>query len=514
MATPRTFTPPWSAVRLRSQSLTYLMMIAWAVANTAAQDDAAMSHDDFYWIGEQNKASIIMLAEEGVVTKTLAATIAQSVTQVLAERAKPGAARPTDYLKIEKAMIKVAGPEVTRIHSGRSRQDLGQTSRRCHLRGALLVTYGSFIDARETLLQMANRHPNAILPFYTHGVQAQPTTLGHYLGGYLEALSRESDRYQQAWTRLNLSPLGGGAGATSSFPVNRLRLAELLGFDGLVVNAFDSGHISIQDLGVELCSIAASGALTLSMFSADLTVQYTDPTPWFRFAEEKTGVSSIMPQKRNPYLLERFREHTSVVTGKTVTFYLACNNVMSGMNDYKSGMPFEVTQASGDLYREFSTMLQALDFDPERALQEVNNDYSMTTELADMLQREAEVPFRVGHHFASNLVTYARKEKLKPAQIPFKDAQQLFVAAAKEYGIEGALPLTEAQFRRALTPENMVQSAKPIGGPQPDEVARMLVGERERLKADRAWLAARWAKLKEAANKRDAGVARLLSTSQ
>ena len=183
---------------------------------------------------------------------------------------------------------------------------------------------------------------------------------------------------------------------------------------------------------------------------------------------------------------------------------------MSGMNDYKSGMPLEVTKASGDLYREFSAMLQALVFDPERALQEVNNDYSMTTELADMLQRDAEVPFRVGHHFASELVTYGRKNKLKPAEIPFDQARQLFLAAAKEYGLEGALPLTEAQFRRALTPENMVQSAKPIGGPQPKEVARMLAAERERLKADRAWLAATRAKLDEAAKKRDAGIARLL----
>ena len=482
-----------------------------AVATIFAGTAAAQTRDSFYWIGEQNKASVIMLAEKGIVTKELAAKIAQSVTQVIAEGGKPGAARSTDYLKIEETMIRIAGPDVTRIHSGRSRQDLGQTTRRLHLREAVLTTFGQFIEARETLLRMTERDVNAILPFYTHGVQAQPTTLGHYFGGYLEAMSRGSDRYKEAWARLNLSPLGGAAGGTSSFPIDRPRLAELMGFDGLVVNSFDSGQISNQDLGVEMSSLAASSALTLSMFAADLTQQYADPYPWFQFADGKTTGSSIMPQKRNPRLLENFHEATSTVIGKAVTYYLQANNVVSGMNDYKSEMPLEATRATGSLYRDFAEMLNALVFFPGRALEEVNGDYSVTTELADILQRDAEVPFRVGHHFASDLVTYGRSNKMKPAEIPYNEAQRLFTSASKHFGIESAkLPLSEAQFRRALTAENMVASAKPIGGPQATEVARMLAAERERLQADRAWLAATRAKLDEAAKKRDAGVAQLI----
>jgi argininosuccinate lyase len=488
------------------------LLAAAASGGATAQQDRAQVRDSFYWIGEQNKASIIMLVEQRIVTKELAAKIAQSVTQVIADGAKPGAPRSGDYLKIEESMIRIAGPEVTRIHSGRSRQDLGQTTRRLHLREALLATFGKFIEARETLLQMAERDTNAILPFYTHGVQAQPTTLGHYLGGYLEAMSRGADRYKEAWTRLNLSPLGGAAGGTSSFPVDRVKLAELMGFDGLVVNSFDSGQISNQDLGVEMSSLAASSALTLNMFAADLTQQYADPYPWFQFAEGKTTGSSIMPQKRNPRLLENLHEAASAVIGKAVTYYLQANNVVSGMNDYKSETPLEATLATGNLFRDFAEMLQSIVFSPERALAEVNGDYSVTTELADILQRDAEVPFRVGHHFASDLVTYGRSNKLKPTEIPYQEAQRLFTVASNHFGIEGAkLPLTEVQFRRALTAENMVTSAKPIGGPQAAEVARMLGNERARLNADRAWLAATRAKLDEAAKKRDAGVAQLAS---
>ena len=274
------------------------------------------TNDAFHWLNEQNKASLIMLTEERIITKELGAKIAGSLKQVIADGAVPGAARSRDYLVVEADLIKIGGPEVSRLHSGRSRQDLGQTSTRLMLRDAFLTTYGQFIDARATLLAMAEKTPHAVLPFYTHGVQAQPTALGHYLGGYLQAMTRSSDRYKQAWARLNLSPLGGAAGGTSSFPVNRARLAELLGFDGVIVNSFDAGQISNQDNGVELSTVAASGALTVSMFAADLTLQYADPEPWFQLTEgTQTGISSIMPQKRNPTGLEQLHLTTSTVTG-------------------------------------------------------------------------------------------------------------------------------------------------------------------------------------------------------
>ena len=474
---------------------------------------AAATNDAFHWLNEQNKASLIMLADERIITKNLAAKIAGSLTQVIADGAVPGAARSRDYLVVEADLIKLGGPEVSRLHSGRSRQDLGQTSTRLMLRDGFLTTYGQFIDARATLLAMAEKNPHAILPFYTHGVQAQPTALGHYLGGYLQAMTRSSDRYKQAWARLNLSPLGGAAGGTSSFPVNRARLAELLGFDGIIVNSFDAGQIANQDNGVELSTVAASGALTVSMFAADLTLQYADPEPWFQLTEgTQTGISSIMPQKRNPTGLEQLHLTTSTVTGQAVTYLIQANNVTSGMGDYKGDQPLQVVRSLGRMYLDFNNMLKAFVFNPERALREVNSDYSMTTELADILQREAEVPFRVGHHFASEVVTYGRGHHLTPAEIPYDVAQKLFGEAWKAFGKDNErLPLTEPQFRRALSGENMVESAKPVGGPQKSEVVRMLAAERARLQADRDWLAGIRLRLDDATKKRDAGVAALLA---
>jgi len=481
------------------------------LTSAASAADLTAPRDNFYWLNEQNKASVIVLKEEGIISKPLAGTIARSLQQVILRGEQPGAPRPTDYLQIEAEMITIGGAEVSRIHSGRSRQDLGVTTTRLNLREALLDTYAQFIDARQSLLELAQAHLDELLPFYTNGVQAQPTTVGHYLGGYVQALTRGSDRYQQAWARLNLSPLGGGAGATSSFPLNRPRLAELLGFDGIVVNSFDSGQIAPQDLGVEISFLAASGALTLSMLSADLTVQYADPQPWFQLKEgDQTGISSMMPQKRNPSGLTRLHATSSTVVGEAMSYLVQSNNVMAGMADYKGGMPLQAIRSTGIMYRDFGKLIRALEFHPQRAAEEVNNDYATTTELADTLQRDANVPFRVGHHFASELVSYGREHKLKPSEIGFHVAQQLFKEASESSEFAGSsLPLSETHFREALSARHMTHAAKPVGGPQQQEVTRMLQLEQKRILNDREWLATVRAKLERAAKLRDKELARL-----
>jgi argininosuccinate lyase len=462
-------------------------------------------HDAFYWLSQVNKASAVMVTETGIVPPALGKTIAVSVAQVIADADAKPALRSGDYLAVEPLMIAVGGPDVTRLHSGRSRQDIGATTRRLTQREQLLTAMDSLSKARQAILDLAAKNPDAIVPAYTWGVQAQPVSFGHWMLAYTEALQRDAQRLKNAYAATNMSPLGAAALGTSSFPVDRKRLAQLLGFDGVIENSLDANQVSPIDTGVDIVGVAASTALVVSTLCADIEAQYRMATPFLVLTEgELTSISSIMPQKRNPSSLQAIRITASDTVGDAQTFFLKSHNVPAGMGDYKGGDPEEALRDMGSMFDQLAAMVGELNFNAKRAAEEVAADWSATTELADTLQREGGVPFRVGHDFASDLVEFGRANGYKPAGIKYADAQRIFVSSAARFGFQNTkLPLDEKTFKRVLTAENMVAVSKGMGGPQPAEVARMMADQRAALAADRAWTMGRRTALDDATKARD-----------
>ena len=466
------------------------LALALVPAGAAAQGE----RDDFDRLGQINKASIVMLAEAGLVPPPLAATIAAGIAQVIAEQGEPGSRRSSDYLVFEERLVEVAGRGASRLHTGRSRQDIGSTSRRLALRAALLATYESILAPRDALLALAEQHTGTVIPGYTHGVQAQPTSLAHYLLAFAAALERDAGRLEEAYARLNRSPLGAAALGTSGFPIDRERLAALLGFGGVLENSYDANHVSSVDSKTELASALAISAIGVGQFSEDVQVQYHDPAPWLLLDRSLTGISSIMPQKRNPIALERLRQVASTVVGDAQTVFLTAHNTSTGMIDYRGAdQVLETTEKARRMYALYADVVGGLVVDPARSLAEVDADYATMTEVADTLLRHAEVPFRVGHHYASEITEYGRAHGKRPKELT---AEELLHIYEETYG--EPLPVGVDRIREALDPERMVASRRGLGGPQPAETGRMLREGRERLDAGRRWLDGARGALREA----------------
>ena len=449
------------------------------------------------WLDEINKASIVMLAETGIVPKDVARRIAKGIAEVI-ENEKAGnegfAPRSSaDYLDYEPRLIQVAGQEASRLHTGRSRQDLASTIARMNLRDGLLQVIEALIALRQSILKRAEEHIETIIPAYTHGVQAQPTTFAHYLLAFESALARATERLQETYARVNKCPLGAAALATSSFPLDRNRLAELLGFEGLVENAYDANHLAPIDSALECAAGYSSIALQAGMFAQDIHAQYAEPVPWFMLAAgELTGTSSIMPQKRNPAALEQLRAQSSIVMGEMQTMTWVSHNNRPGMFDYRMYDPVPVVRLL-QVIKIYRQVVDALVVNKARALEEVRADYSTTTEIADALLQKAEVPFRTGHHFASKLTDYGRGQGLKLQEIPFAEVQRIYAENAN-----AALPLSETEYADIISAETMVFGRKGLGGPQVVEVARMMAASSTEVEAGIDWQEAQISEFKQA----------------
>jgi argininosuccinate lyase len=464
---------------------------------------------DFYAsMSEMNKASLVMLHESGLVAGELASRIAAETRRLIEREAQPDAERSQDYLDFERDLLVAVGPEASWLHVGRSRQDMLSTGVSLWLRAAHLGVFDDLLVVREGLLDLAKRHTSTVVPIYTHGVQAQPTSFAHYLLGFASALDRVAARVTESYARANRSPLGAGAGTTSSFPINRERLAELLGFDGLVDNAFDANLVAPIDSTLEFVDALATLAVVLSQIVQDLLAQFVLVDAWLNIdpASMLTGISSMMPQKRNPRVLEVLREHASIIIGAAHSMHLVAHNVTSGMSDVRETVTSVAPAARvHELLVLFARTLSAVVVDPRRSLAEVNRDYSATTNLAERLVQSAGVPFREAHEFASHLTDHGRQHGLRPPDVTYAQACQLYV---DHLGV--AFPLSEPEFVSALDPRHIIATRRGRGGPQPAEVARLLTDAERQIALHREWLTTMRAALHHASSALDTAFAELL----
>ena len=433
--------------------------------------ETSSRRDSFYWLGEINKASLVINSSEGLLDPALAPRIAAGLDTVLKAGDQTNAKRPSLVITFEPLLIQAAGVEATLLHAGRSSQDMLSTVRAAMLRDEILGLADQLRTVTQTFRDLAERHQATVVPNYTNGVAAQPNSYGHYLLGHIAGLNRDAQRLRETYARLDLSPMGTTVLNGTSWPLNRDGIASYLGFSGKVENAYDAAQIVAAEMPVEIGALCTSIALHTGAFIQDVMTQYAQPRPWIllREGDGNTYVSSAMPQKRNPGLLNDTRRQASTVVTLGMGRAIAAHNIPPGMNDPKDVREnVDLIRTTVAMLQDWNKILKALVVNSERALEELNSDWTASQEVADILMRKYRLPFRVGHHFASSIVDYAKAKNIRPGDFPYAEAQRIYNETLHEMGVpDGPLPMSAVEFQSALDPAAIVRNRATSGGPQP-----------------------------------------------
>ena len=436
-----------------------------------------------------NRAHAVMLHRCGIITGENAKALLAALDQVAAEGVDALCYRAGVedlFFAMENRLIELGGAE----HGGnlqlaRSRNDLGYALTRLALRPLLLDSLADLLDLRASLLALARRHLHTLMPAYTHTQPAQPTTMAHYLAGVLAGLERDAARWRFAYATNNQSPLGAAALTGTAFPIDRQLSAELLGFDSVQLSSYDS--IGASDNLTDVAGACASLGVNLSRFTHDLLFFATRESGAIAIDESFLQISSIMPQKRNPVVLEHLRARISrmIALGQGIT--LQCHNIPFGdTQDIEDEIlpllcgSLETSQAVSQLY---TAVIDSLHINVEHLRARAGDGFTTVTELADTLVRHRQLPFRQAHSVVSALVRYAQAHELEPKDL---NAAMLRDVAAESLGID--LDLPQALFERALDPRAFVEARDLPGGAAPSATAKVLDAQGDALDRDRAWL--------------------------
>lgn len=443
--------------------------------------------DQFFWITQINKASLLANSRSGLLTIEQASRFGRVVAEVAEEAEAPGAARPKMYVRYEPLLVKKAGFDITLMHAGRSSQDIHSTFQRAILRDESLRLLTALNAVVRGLVELARKNRGVHLPCYTNGVAAQPSNLAHVLLAHADAFERDFRRTIDFYSRLNECPMGSCVLNGTGWKLDRRAMSAYLGFDRPILNTFDAGQVSGTDIAVESALMLVHPMLQVCQFTAELMQQYAQPQPWILVST--TYASSAMPQKRNPGPIIDVRRDAGQVLANINGVIFRAHNVPTGMYDAKDEkLNREVVADAVDVLERFAGLLGMLHVNADRALEELNRDWTASQELADVLMRRFGIPFRIGHSVASRMVTFARNNNLTPKTFPVAEVARIYKDMREEMpdafrALPETFPLDETEFHAVLDPLHIVAERAVEGGPQPSSLEQLFVRAGELLEA-------------------------------
>lgn len=398
--------------------------------SSSLQVDKRLYQEDI----EGSLAHVAMLAKQRIISKRDAAKIAKALREIRGEiesgklsfDSLPSHGQrfvaEDIHMGIENRLIQKIGDPGGKLHTARSRNDQIALDERLFLRNSILVICKHIRGLQTACLHKAEQYKTVMMPGYTHLQRAQPILLAHHLLAYISMLERDHERFQDCFRRVNRSPLGAGALAGTSFPIDRRYTARKLGFDSIIENSIDA--VSDRDVQIEFLSCCAITMMHLSRYAEELVLWNSEEWGFAEINDSFTTGSSIMPQKRNPDIAELVRGKTGRVYGDL----LALLTVMKGLplaynRDMQEdkGPIFDAADTAADCLNIFSLMLSKVRFN--RTWYDGEADLLLATELADYLVRKG-LPFRKAHSITGKIVQHCLRKKVSFKDIPFETYQR------------------------------------------------------------------------------------------
>lgn len=416
-----------------------------------------------------NKAHVIMMAERHILDQKKAALLLQALGKIDVGRDITETSTEDVHMYVEESVHEAVGQEIGGdLHIGKSRNDQVSTAIRMTLRENLIKIMSALTDIQEKLLAAAEKHTETLIPGYTHTQPAQPITFAHYLLSFFDAFNRDLERLMESYRRVNRSPMGAGALAGTSFPLNRERIAEVLGFNAIVENTLDA--TGSRDFIVEAEAALTMVALNVSRLIEDLILW---SSPHFKIVElpdEFTSTSSIMPQKKNPEVPEVIRARVSDIAGNLLATVMTLKSLPSGYNmDFQEITPklWESIDSLSSSLSMLSSLIPTLRVS-ETIPSELLN-FTTSTELANMLVRKYGVSFRGAHRIVGTLV-----RDLIEKDLSLSDVTPDMIKSVSSRVVGSSVTMTEEDIRYSLDPKKFVEAHNVKGGPCRTEVSRML----------------------------------------
>ena len=397
-----------------------------------------------------------MLAKTGIISDTEAQQLTQGLEQIRAEYRQgnfnPGVDAEDVHFAVERRLTEIAGDVGKKLHTGRSRNDQVGTDIRLYLKAEIKEIQRYIKEFQNTLLNLAENNVETLIPGYTHLQRAQPLSLAHHLMAYVQMMRRDYLRLEDVFKRTNISPLGCGALAGTTFPIDRRYSSELLGFADIYANSLDG--VSDRDFAIEFLCAASLIMVHLSRLSEEMILWASEEFDFITLKDSCATGSSIMPQKKNPDVPELVRGKTGRVFGHLQGLLVIMKGLPLAYNkdlqEDKEGIFDAVKTVKACLEAMNILLAEGIKFNQTRLNSAVAEDFSNATDVADYLAAKG-VPFREAYNLVGKVVKTSLAQGKLLKDLSLEQWQEIH-------------PAFEKDIYEAITPKTVVAARNSYGG--------------------------------------------------